>query len=152
MSGWLYKIRKDVSDIIPAIDHYEKQILDARKDIILTGNIEKHARDMPGIIEFRFYQLQEIESILEYLNIELRQKRSQVFRKYLEHYNKQLSSRDAEKYVDGEQEIVNMQHLINEFSLVRNTMMGIIKALEQKSFSINNIIKLRSAGLEDISL
>lgn len=152
MSGWLYKIRSDISEIVPAIEHYEKQINEARKDILLNGNVERHARDMPGVIEYRFYQLQEMEAILEYLNIELRKKRSQHFRKFLEHYNKQLSSRDAEKYVDGEQEVVDMQHLINEFSLVRNTMMGVIKALEQKSFSVNNIIKLRSAGLEDISL
>jgi hypothetical protein len=45
-----------------------------------------------------------------------------------------------------------MTHLINEFALVRNSMQGIIKALEQKSFSINNIIKLRAAGLENIEL
>jgi uncharacterized protein YfdQ (DUF2303 family) len=152
MSGWLYKIRNDITQIVPAIEYFDKQIIEARKDIIINGNIEKHARDMPGIVEFRFYQLQEMESILEYLNIELRKNRSKIFRKYLENYNKQLSSRDAEKYIDGEQEIVDMQHLINEFSLVRNTMLGIIKALEQKSFSINNIIKLRANGIEDVSL
>jgi uncharacterized protein YfdQ (DUF2303 family) len=152
MSGWLYKIRNDINEIVSAIDYYENQINEARSEILINGNVERHARDMPGVIEYRFYQLQEMESILEYLNIELRKKRSHIFRKYLEHYNKQLSSRDAEKYTDGEQEIVDMQHLINEFSLVRNTMLGVIKALEQKSFSVNNIIKLRGAGLEDISL
>jgi hypothetical protein len=78
--------------------------------------------------------------------------RSHSFKKFLEHYNKQLSSRDAEKYIDGEPNIVDMTHLINEFALVRNSMQGIIKALEQKSFSINNIIKLRSSGLENIEL
>jgi uncharacterized protein YfdQ (DUF2303 family) len=114
--------------------------------------LEKHARDMPGIVEYRFYQLQEIESILEYLNIELKKLRSKEFKKFIENYNRQLSSRDAERYVDGVDEVVNMHHLINEFSLIRNQMQGIIKALDQRSFSINNIIKLRVAGLEDIEL
>jgi len=152
MSGWLKDIRNDISNIVPAITHYESQIKEARNDIGLNGNIERNARDMPGIVEYRFYQLQEIESILEYLNIELRKMRSQSFKKFLEHYNKQLSSRDAEKYIDGEPDIVSMTHLINEFALVRNSMQGIIKALEQKSFSINNIIKLRASGLENIEL
>ena len=70
----------------------------------------------------------------------------------LENYNKALSSRDADKFVDGEQDVVDLQYLINDFSLVRNKYIGIIKALEAKQFQINNVVKLRAAGLEDISL
>lgn len=152
MSGWLTKIRNDISNIIDAITYYETQILEAREELSLKGSIEKHTRDMPGIVEYRFYQLQEIEAILEYLNIELRKTRSKEFKKFLEHYNRQLSSRDAEKYVDGVDEVVDMQHLINEFALIRNRMQGIIKSLDQKSFSISNIVKLRAAGLDDLEL
>ena len=75
-----------------------------------------------------------------------------MVRKFLENYNKALSSRDAEKYVDGEQNVVDLQYLINDFSLIRNKYIGIIKALEAKGFQINNVVKLRAAGLEDISL
>lgn len=152
MSGWLGKVRNNVGNIVDAISYYENQIEEAKRELSLRGSVEKHARDMPGVVEYRFYQLQEIEAILEYLNIELRKLRSKEFRKFLEHYNRQLSSRDAEKYVDGVDSVVDMQHVINEFSLVRNQMQGIIKSLDQKSFSINNIIKLRAAGLEDIEL
>jgi hypothetical protein len=118
----------------------------------MKGNLEKHSREMPGVVEHRFNQLQEVEAILEFLNTEMRKLRAKTFRKYLENYNKALSSRDAEKYVDGEQEVVDLQYLINDFSLVRNRYIGIIKALEAKGFQINNIVKLRAAGLEDISL
>ena len=54
--------------------------------------------------------------------------------------------------MDGEQEVVDLQYLINDFSLVRNRYIGVSKALEAKQFQINNIVKLRAAGLEDISL
>ena len=107
---------------------------------------------MPGVVEQRFGQLQEIESILEFLNIELRRMRSEKFRKFLEHYNRQLTSRDAEKYVDGDPDVVNQQHLINEFALLRNKYIGLSKALDANQFQINNIVKLRAAGLEDVSL
>ena len=150
--NWYSKVRQDIANIVPAIDYYEKQLDEARLDCSLKGNVEKHSRDMPGIVEHRFNQLQEIEAILEYLNIEMRKKRTHHYRKYLEGYNKALSSRDAEKYVDGEQEVVDLQYLINDFSLVRNRYIGVIKALEAKQFQINNIVKLRAAGLEDISL
>ncbi len=152
MINWLSKIRSDLNNIVSAIDYYEKELVDARKQTGLHGSVEKHSRDMPGIVEQRFGQLQEIESVLEFLNIELRRMRSEKFRKFLEHYNRQLTSRDAEKYVDSDPDVVNQQHLINEFALLRNKYIGLSKALDAKQFQINNIVKLRAAGLEEVSL
>jgi hypothetical protein len=150
--NWFKQVRADISQLVPAIDYYELQLAEARLECGLRGNVEKHSRDMPGIVEHRFNQLQEIEGILEYLNIELRKKRTEHYKKFLEHYNRALSSRDAEKYVDGVDEVVDLQHIVNEFALVRNKFMGLIKALDAKAFQINNIVKLRAAGLEDVSL
>ena len=152
MSIWYRKVTSDMSEIVEAISHFEREIDSARFECSMKGNLEKQSRDMPGIVEHRFNQLQEVEAILEYLNTEMRKIRSKIFRKYLENYNRALSSRDAEKYVDGEDDVVDLQYLINDFSLVRNRFIGVIKALEAKQFQINNIVKLRAAGLEDISL
>jgi len=150
--SWFNKIRQDIANIVPAIDYFEQQLEEARLECGLKGNVERHSRDMPGIVEYRFNQLQEIEAILEYLNIEMRKIRNKYYRKYLEGYNKALSSRDAEKYADGEDEVIDQQHIINEVALVRNKYMGLIKAIDAKQFQINNIVKLRAAGLEDVSL
>jgi hypothetical protein len=107
---------------------------------------------MPGIVEHRYNQLQEIEAILEYLNIEQRRLRSQFFKKYLENYQRSLSSRDVEKYVDGEADVVDFEKIINEFALLRNKWLGIIKGLDIKQWQLSNVIKLRVAGMEDASL
>ena len=152
MSTWYRKIQEDLGELVNCISAYESILDEARVECGMKGNLERLSREMPGIVEHRFNQLQEIEAILEFLNIELRKKRSHVFRKFTEHYNKMLSSRDAEKYVDGEDEIADFQHLINEFALLRNRFHGLIKALDAKQFQINNIVKLRVAGLEDIGL
>jgi hypothetical protein len=152
MSRWYRKVTEDMSEIVSAISHFEQEIDQARYECSMKGNLEKQSRDMPGIVEHRFNQLQEVEAILEYLNTEMRKLRSKTFRKYLEGYNRALSSRDAEKFVDGEEDVVALQYLINDFSLVRNRYLGVIKALEAKQFQINNIVKLRAAGLEDITL
>jgi len=107
---------------------------------------------MPGTVEHRFNQLQEIEAILEYLNIELRRLRSSFFRQYLENYQRALSSRDVEKYVDGEADVVDYEKIINDFALIRNKWLGVLKALDQKQWQITNVVKLRVAGMEDASL
>jgi hypothetical protein len=150
--GWYNKVAADISNIPDAVAYFESELIAAKTECRITGNLEKAAASMPGVVEQRFCQLQEIEAILEYLNIELRRLKSSHFRKYLEGYARALSSRDCEKYVEGEADVVDMDKIINEFALLRNKWLGITKALDQKQWQITNIIKLRVAGMEDATL
>jgi hypothetical protein len=149
---WYSKISQDLTLLPDAVDYYNIELEAARADARITGNIEKAAASMPGIVEQRFNQLQEIEAILEFLNIELRQIKSQFFKKYLENYQRALSSRDCDRYVEGEQDVVDFEKIINEFALLRNKWLGITKALDIKQWQLSNVIKLRTAGLEDATL
>lgn len=149
---WYNKVSKDISHIPDAVAYYESELLAAKSDTRISGNIEKAAASMPGIVEQRFNQLQEIEAILEYLNIELRRLRSQHFRKYLENYQRALSSRDVDRFVEGEADVVDFEKIINEFALLRNKWLGIVKGLDVKQWQLSNVIKLRTAGMEDATL
>lgn len=149
---WYTKIVQDLSNIPDFITYYDNQITQAKQDVKIYGNIEKNISALPGITEFRFNQLQEIEAVLNFLNIQLKQIRQKHYKKYLEKYNRELSSKDAEKYADGEQEVIDFQLVINEVSLIRNKFLGIMKALESKNFMLGHVVRLRTAGMEDISL
>ena len=150
--NWYSKCANDLSNLPHAMNYFENELIDARKEVKIHGNIEKASAAMPGIVELRYAQLQEIEAILEYLNIELRKLRSSFFRKYLENYQRALSSRDVEKYVDGEEDVCEYEKIINEFALLRNKWLGVIKGLDIKQWQLSNVIKLRVAGMEDASL
>jgi hypothetical protein len=149
---WYAKVSKDIAHLPDCLDHFYNEIDIARAEVKIYGSVEKASASLPGIVEHRFNQLQEIEAILEYLNIELRRLKSKTFRKYLENYQRALSSRDVEKYVEGEADVIDMEKVINEFAMLRNQWLGIIKGLDIKQWQLSNIIKLRAAGLEDISL
>ena len=132
MANWYAKVSKDISHLPACIDYYYNELDSAKREVKIYGNLEKASAALPGIVEQRFNQLQEIEAVLEYLNIELRRIRSKAFKKYLENYQRALSSRDVEKYVDGEADVVDMEKIMNEFALLRNQWLGIIKAIDQK--------------------
>ena len=150
--GWYSEVSRDINKIPNAVTFYESELIDAKKEVKLVGSVEKASAAMPGIVEHRFNQLQEIEAILNYLNIELRRLRSSYFKKYLENYQRALSSRDVEKYVDGEADVVDYEKIINEFALMRNKWLGLLKGLDQKQWQITNVVKLRVAGMEDATL
>jgi len=149
---WYNKVVQDLSFIPDCINHYYTELEDAKKEVRIWGNIEKSLTNLPGITEHRFNQLQEIEAVLNYLNIQLRKIRRKWFKKYLEGYQRALSARDAEKYVDGEDEVIDFETLINEVALLRNKWLGIMKGLETKQWQLGHITRLRTAGMEDVSL
>ena len=149
---WYSEVSRNIGKIPDAVAYFETELEDAKREVKLTGNVERASSAMPGLVEHRFNQLQEIEAILNYLNIELRRLRSSYFKKYLENYQRALSSRDVEKYVDGEADVVDYEKIINEFALMRNKWLGLLKGLDQKQWQITNVVKLRVAGMEDASL
>jgi len=154
MNRWYRTIvlEEDISKINDCIDYFENELINARKECQIKGNLEKAASRLPGIFEYRYSQLQEVESILEYLNIELKRIRSIHFRKYLEAYNKELSAREAEKYIDGEDDVVAWTKILNSIALIRNQYISITKSLDQKNWLIGHIVKLRCAGIEDATI
>ena len=149
---WYSKVTTDLSNLPDFISHYESELISAKSDVKVYGNVEKNIAALPGVTEYRFNQLQEVEAVLRYLEIQLRKIRRKHFQKYLEKYNLNLSSRVAEKYVDGEDEVIDYEVLINEVALLRNKWTGIIKALESKNFMLGHVVRLRTAGMEDISI
>ena len=152
MSNWYTRVSQNLIVIPDFISHFENELLSAKQEVKVYGNVEKNIAAIPGHSEHRFNQLQEIEAVLNYLNIQLRKIRRKHFQKYLEAYNRVLTSRDAEKYVDGEDEVVDFEILINEVALLRNQWLGILKGLEAKQWQMGHIVRLRTAGMEDITI
>ena len=150
--GWYTKVTQDMNNIPDMIEYYEHELEAAKFECAIKGNLERTAAELPGYVEHRFNQLQEVEAILEYMNLELRKIRRKHFQKYLEKYAKALTSRDAEKYTDGEDEVVEFEMIINEIALIRNKYSGIIKAMDVKQFQLSNNVRLRTAGMEDVNL
>lgn len=146
------KIVRDLSVIPDFIDYYEKELEEAKKECGIKGSLEKSLSQLPGITEHRFNQLQEVEAVLEYLNIQLRKVHKKHFKTYLENYPRALTSRDAEKYADGNDEVIDLQVLLNEVALLRNKYLGIIKALDSKNWTLGHITKLRCSGLDDATI
>ena len=73
---WYSEVSRNISRIPDAVAYFETELEDAKREVKLTGNVERASSAMPGLVEHRFNQLQEIEAILNYLNIELRRLRS----------------------------------------------------------------------------
>jgi uncharacterized protein YfdQ (DUF2303 family) len=149
---WYNRVVDNLGNIPDFIVFYNNELLSARLECGIKGNLERNVADLPGVTEYRFNQLQEIEAVLNYLNIQLRKIKQKHYKKYLEAYNRALTSRDAEKYAEAEDEVIDFETIINEVALLRNKWLGLLKGIESKNFMLGHVARLRTAGMEDISL
>ena len=149
---WYNKVVASLEHLPDCIEYFEGELETAKKECKIHGNLEKQVAGLPGILEYRFNQLQEVEAILEHMNMLYNKEFRKEYRKYLENYNKVLTSRDAEKFAANEDEVLGIEAMKNEVALLRNKYLGIMKGIEAKNFMLGHITRLRSAGLEDITL
>jgi len=152
LSQWYNRVVNDIGQIPGFINYFESELEEAKRECIVKGIVERNITALPGITEHRFNQLQEIEAVLNHLNIQLRRIRRKHFQKYLEGYARALTSRDAEKYVDGEDEVIDFETIINEVALLRNRWLGIMKGLDTKQWQMGHVVRLSTAGMEDIRI
>jgi hypothetical protein len=54
--------------------------------------------------------------------------------------------------VDGEDEVIDYETIINEVAYLRNRWLGIMKSLESKNFMLGHLVRLKSAGMEDYNV
>lgn len=149
---WYSRVVASLDAIPDFIAHYERELDEAKRECRISGYVEANIKELPGVTEHRFNQLQEIEAVLNFLNIQLRKIRRRHFQKYLEGYARALTARDAEKYVDGEEEVIDFETIINEVALLRNRWLGIMKGLDTKQWQMGHIVRLRTAGMEDVQV
>jgi hypothetical protein len=155
MSEWYYKVTADPADLLPLVDcleYFEKEYRAAKKDIAIKGRLEQDLARMPGMVEHRYSQLQELEALVVWSDLEVKKVRAAAFKKFLEGYQRDLSSRDAQMYADAEPTVLQALELHNQICLMRNKFISIMKGLTSKEFQISNITRLRVAGLDDAYL
>ena len=152
MINWYSRVSADISVIPDFISYYENELQQAKFDVGVKGVVEKNLSALPGLMEKHFNQLQEVEAVLNLLNLQLRKIKRKHFQKYLEAYARQLTSRDASLYTEGEDEVVDFETIINSVALIRNQYLGIIKGLESKNFMLGHIVRLKTAGMEDVTI
>ena len=63
-TNWYNTITRDVTKVPQCITYYEAELEEAKKEVRIFGNLEKASATMPGIVEHRFNQFQQLEAIL----------------------------------------------------------------------------------------
>ena len=139
-----------LEQLIELLPRYEQKILDAEQIFKLDGRrLEEIIRSLPHYQANYDQSLQEIKAVDAWLET-LREKiTAKYWRKYLEGYSRALSTRDIQAYIAGEKEIVELNQIGIEITLLKNKFEAIVEALKQMGWMMGHVTKLRVAEMQD---
>lgn len=145
-------IKKDESTLPKVLDYFNNEYEDSRKEVDIKGSLTECVSKISSRYEYRVSQLQEIEAILKHFEIKLSQRKSALYQKFLENYNRSLSSTDIKIYIEGQPEVVAIQQIINEIALIRNKYLGLTKGFETANYQLSNLSRLYASGVDGVQI
>ena len=143
-------IKKDESKLTEVLNYFLEEYEEAKKELKISGRLDKSVSELSSKFEMRYSQLQDLEAILEHFNIKLKAIKSKIYQQLINTSARALTQSDLRQYIDGNEQVVAMQTIINEIALVRNKFISISKGMETKNYQLSNLTKLYSAGLDGV--
>jgi L-lactate utilization protein LutB len=150
MSFLLLLEEEKLDEVLNILPKYEDKIKAAEPIFKLEGRrLEEIARTLPQNQASYDQSYQELKALEEWLNNIKEKKIGKFWKKYLEGYQRSLSTRDIQAYIASEKEIVEMNQIIIEVTLLKSNVSSIVEGLKTMNWMISNITKLRVAELQD---
>jgi hypothetical protein len=91
----------------------------------------------------------EVHSLVKWLEAKLAAVRGKHFKKYTEHYSRELSDRQKDKYIDNEKEVLAQLEVYLQAKELYEKYEAVCDAFKSRGFALRNITEIRIRSLED---
>ena len=142
-----------LDEIIPLLPKYEQHVAAAAPLFKLEGRrLEEIMRTLPHHqVEYERVH-QELKALEEWITGIKEKKTGRLWKKYNEGYSRALSTRDIQAYIASEKDIVDLNQIMIEITLLKNNVAAIVASLQQMGWMVGHITKLRIADLQETIL
>ena len=141
--------KKSAEGLLDFLEYCEEEYERNSKRLKVAGELTREAAEQPGLVG-RVDQLRaELRALKSIHERKLRKQKGELWRHYLENYNRTLASKDIDQYIMSDQRYQNAENVVAEIEVIYDKMNGLVANLRAKGWSISYIVKLRSTGLED---
>ena len=152
--SFLFTLEEDrLAEQLPALfENYEKHIQAAEPLFKLEdARLESVARTLPQYQTFYAHRAAEMKHVIKWLE-NYRAKLEARFTKNYSQGQRALAAREATTFINGEKDIVELNQLIIEASLLHLQLNEIVEGFRQLGWCISHITKLRVAELQEAIL
>ena len=153
--SFLFSLEEDKlhEQLPPIFENCEKHIKNAEPLFQLEGmRLELIARNLPHHQAFYAQRAAEMKQVVKWLENFRAKLEARFTKNYSSGSQRALGAREAQTFISGEREIVELNQLIIEATLFHNQLDEIVEGFKQMGWMVGNITKLRVAELGDVIL
>lgn len=144
---------ENFSKLPKIIEEYENALSDVKEHLIISGkNLEAVNKEQPMWLHYYDYKRIELQTLLKYVEGQVQRVRGRLFKSYTESYQREISDRAKDKYIDNEDAYLNVFGVYLEIKELYEQYCAVVDAFRQRGYSLNNITKIRVANLEDVEI
>ena len=140
-------------EIDSIIELYSKQIKDWKQNLKLDGkNIEIVNIQQVSWCAYYDEMRVQVKSIYDFLDMKVHQVRGKLFLTILKDSSKDYSDRAKERIIDDAPEYLKIYRKFLEIKELFESLQSIVDQFKNRAFIINNIVRIRTAALQDETL
>jgi hypothetical protein len=148
----LDRIVDNLGKLPEVLEEYE-QALDTKTvedNLRIKGKVLETANsEQPGWLLYYDSRRAELYALMKWLESRLAAVRGKYFKQYTEHYSRELSDRQKDKYIDNEQQVQVQLELYLQVKELHDRFQAVVDAFQARGFALKNITELRIRSLED---
>lgn len=147
------RIKKDLESVVDALEKYDSALAGWKDNLTLDNkNIEVVNVEQVSWLGYYDEIKVQLKIMLDYMDYLLKEQKSQAMKLLYNTMQKSVSDRAVEKLAEDNKRYKNLFVIYLEVKELYLLAESIVSQLQQRSYSINNIIKIREKELEGITL
>jgi len=132
---------------------YNTELENARDFVRLKGRTLVEA-NRENASQYAFYDERRIElkTLVDYVDSQVQRVRGQLFRNFTEQYNREISDRAKDKYIDSEQAYLDIYEIYLEVKETYEQYCSVVEAFKLQGYALRNITEARIASVENATI
>lgn len=144
------RLGKDGSGLPDIIDEYESHLVAAPNRLAIKGKtLEQSNVEHATWLSFYDQKRVELSILRKYMDREVDRIRGKLWVAYTETHSRELSARDKDNYINQEKSYLTKQELALMVLELHDKYAALVEAYRSRGYSLNNIVKLRTSGIEN---
>lgn len=140
--------------IVDALKWYEDELEQAFLDTDISGNLVRANQNQPGFVAYYDAMHTDLDAILELVERNLRVEKAKIMKEWLTNppTNLKTNTTELKMLLEAHEDVVTASDIVAEVRYVYKQYGSLLKALDSRGYTLNNIVKLRTANMEEVEI
>lgn len=132
---------------------YDDELKNSEQELAIKGkSLENANKENPSLYAYYDQRRLELKTLVDYMDNQVQRARGRLFRTFTENFNRDLSDRAKDKFIDNEQGYLDIYEIYLEVKDLQQQYESVVEAFKLRGYALKNITEIRVHQIENVVL